>query len=382
MSQATSLRFKSNLLVCLISVTPLFINLLTKESIATNLIKILSILLAIAFREKRKDELSDRDTSILYFFVLVAFLQFSNFVNSCPLQLNLYFHLFWFFYIFSQSWFRESILESSLIFVQFTCLVSILLVVFHISPNNLSLSSNGYFVPLTDFLKLSYRQQGIFSHPNTYSLYCFILIALAIIVKNRISKFWLLVALFGLLVSGSRTFQYLSLLLIFFQLRYYVVKKFDYRLKFRAVYFTYLFLVSFLFFLEFTNIPSVNEDSLTGRYGIWVICLRELSSQIIYGLGSNYSDRFTNLGLLPSNANSVHSLYLDPLISGGLIGCLLFICFLNRLIRNASTFNPNYRFIFVCILISGVSETIWSASSFSIISIIFAYFSRRRSLDD
>jgi hypothetical protein len=382
MSQATSFRIKSNLLICLISVTPLFINLLTEKSIATNLVKILAIFLAIAFREKEKNKLHDSNTSLVYFFALVVFLQFSNFVNSSPLQLNMYFHLFWFYYIFSQSWFRKSIMDSSLIFVQFTCLVSILLVVFHIQPNNLSLSTNGYFVPLTDFLKLSYRQQGIFSHPNTYSLYCFILIALTLIVKNSIGKFWLLVALFGLLVSGSRTFQYLSLLLIFFQLRYHVVKKLDYRLKPRAVFIIYFLLVSFFIFLQFTNIPSVNEASLTGRYGIWTICLRELSPQMIYGLGSNYSDKFTNLGLLPSNANSVHSLYLDPLISGGIIACLLFICFLNRLIRNVSTFNNNYRFIFVCFLVSGIAETIWSVSSFSIISILFAYFSRSRSLDD
>jgi len=201
------------------------------------------------------------------------------------------------------------------------------------------------------------------------------LIGLSIVVKKRLSVIWISVGLFGLLTSGSRTFQLLSLLLLVFSLvekrfRAYFLSKNSRLNRFPIIY---AGIIAYFFILLFTSNTKLSPDSLTGRYGIWSQSLSAMDGHLLFGLGTDYSLQLIQRGVLPNNANSVHSLYLEALLSGGLVGGILALGFFYTVFRRVRDVGGAIFLLFILILVAGVTETMFSLASFGVMNLFFAY---------
>jgi O-antigen ligase len=76
---------------------------------------------------------------------------------------------------------------------------------------------------------------------------------------------------------------------------------------------------------------------------------------------------------LPNYANSAHSLYLEALLSGGVVGGMLALGLFYTMFRRIRPVGGALFLLFVLILVAGVTETMFSLASFGIMNLFFAY---------
>ena len=367
--------FKSNMLVVQLLLAPIFLDLVTANSTFTYALKFSAVLFAIAIREQ-SFQVSESEKSHFLLLLMIAMILISaNFVNAVSFQPNILFNLFWFWYLRDQLWFRNVFLQSILFSLQILGVTSILTTLTSLLPQFTKLQSTNYFVPLNDLLGLQYRQQGVFTHPNTYALFSFMLIGLSIVVKKRMSVIWISVGLFGLLTSGSRTFQLLSLLILAFSVVEKIFGTFFLSKKSRIYRFPiiYLGVIAYFFILLFTSNTKLSPESLTGRYGIWSQSITAMDNHLFFGLGTDYSLQLIQRGVLPNYANSAHSLYLEALLSGGIMGGILALGLFYTMFRRIRPVGGALFLLFVLILVAGVTETMFSLASFGVMNLFFAY---------
>jgi O-antigen ligase len=128
-----------------------------------------------------------------------------------------------------------------------------------------------------------------------------------------------------------------------------------------------------------TGIPeNVNQDSLTGRIGIWQIALEIYQSSPMIGLGSNYASNEIARGIFPLGANSAHSLYLDALVTGGPLLLWSVVTLVGRVVTNANH-GINMQLFGISIALAGFTETIWTFYSFNAVNLFFAYLMSEKS---
>lgn len=311
----------------------------------------------------------------------VAAIIVANFFSSSELEPNLFVNILWIWIIANNQDFRNFFLHA-LLFAINPLLVLSAFTQFGILANiDSGLSSKGYFMPFNSILGLINRQQGIFSHPNTLSLYCLLSIGLIFSLKPSHAWFWVCLAIFELLTAGSRTFQILSLTLclsVFIQSK--LMEKPRIEMIFRNSKFLIIYLSCLtLLLLIATGIQeNINQESLTGRIGIWQIALEVYRSGPIVGLGSNYASNEITFGTFPIGANSAHSLYLDALVTGGplLLGSAIIL--VGRVVTNTNH-GLNMQLFVISIALAGLTETIWTFYSFNAVNLLFAYLMSEKS---
>lgn len=366
---------KSNILIVLLLLAPLLLDLFTKNAIVTYSVKISAILYAIVI----KQQISRATESLMFNYGLLiligAILISSNFLNSVSFEPNILFNLFWFWYFKYQSWLRNNFLDSLFFSLKICGAGSMFLTLTSLPSRDTKLNSAGYFVPLNDLLGLTYRQQGIFSHPNTYGLFSFLLICLTLLMRKNLSLIWISIGLFGLLTSGSRTFQILSSLILIFALtgRISSASSILERIRLDSLRIVYLSVIAYFMIQISFRDTKFNPDSLTGRVGIWSKSLTELNDHLFIGLGTDYASQLVQNGSLPANANSVHSLYLDGFMSGGIIAGMLLLALFYRIFRRMKLAGGELLVMFFLIFVAGFTETMFSMASFGVVNLLFAF---------
>lgn len=367
--------FRSNALVFLLLFAPIFLNLLTPNSSITYSLKIFSILFAVVVREQRAETLESTKLNFVLPLLLASLLIATNFLNSVGFQYNILFNLFWFWYFRDQQWFRDVFLETLFLSLKICGLISLVTTLASLLPQDSELDSTNYFVPLNELLGLQYRQQGIFTHPNTYALFSFLLISLTLLVSKRLSMIWTAVGLFGLLTSGSRTFQILSLLILI----YHVLSKKSQAafilssLRLNSLQIIHFGVIAYFVAQLSSRTATFSPDSFTGRYGIWSKSLAALSDHLFWGLGTDYSSRLVQNGDLPIFANSAHSLYLDGFLSGGIFVGMTTLALFYITYRNMKSAGGVLHIMFLLIFVAGFTETMFSLASFGVMNLLFAY---------
>ena len=366
---------KSIIVVFQLLLAPVFLDLITTNSTFTYALKFSAVLFAIAFREQSFTMPESHKLHFALLILMATILIATNFLNSVSFQPNILFNIFWFWYFKDQLWFRNVFLQTLLFSLQIICIISIFTTLTSLLPQFLKLDSTNYFVPLNNLLGLEYRQQGVFSHPNTYGLFSFMLIALSFVVKKKMSLIWISVGLFGLLTSGSRTFQLLSLLILIFaffeqQSRTIFLSK---KISANKILIIYLGIIAYFVVLLSTSNTALSPESLNGRYEIWNQSLSALGDNLFFGLGTDYASQLIERGIVPINANSVHSLYLEGLLSGGVIGGVVSLALFRIMYRRISPVDGSLFAMFLLILVAGVSETMFSMASFGVMNLFFAY---------
>ncbi len=366
---------KSNILIVLLLLAPILLELITKNSVITYSVKISAILYAIVI----KQQISQATESLTFNFglllLIASILIASNFLNSVSFQPNIFFNLFWFWYFRNQLWLRNNFLNSLFFSLKICGVGSLFVTLTSLLSQETKLTSAGYFVPLNDLLGLTYRQQGIFTHPNTYGLFSFLLISLTLVMSKKLSLIWISIGLFGLLTSGSRTFQILSSLILVFALIGRISKASSVLKKFRldGIRIVYLSVIAYFMIQISFRDTKFNPDSLTGRLGIWSKSLSALSDQLFIGLGTDYSSQLVQNGVLPTNANSVHSLYLDGFLSGGILAGMLLLVLFYSIFQAMKLAGGELLVMFFLILIAGFTETMFSMASFGVMNLLFAF---------
>jgi hypothetical protein len=299
----------------------------------------------------------------------------SDLWNYGSIQPNIFYNLFWFWYFTEQAWLRKTFYASLLFILRLCGLFSLLATFFPILPKVTSLDSSNYFVPINRILGLTFRQEGIFSHPNTYAFFSFLLIGFTFVLNQRFRILWLCIGTFGLLTSGSRTFQFLAILFLSLVFCDFVFKKLNY-LRNRIINIPLILYFLSSSFLAFQALPissSFGFVTLSGRYEIWSQNFKAFLDQPILGLGTKYASMQINEGLLSATANSVHSLYGEGFISGGIIyGTLSLFLFL-VVLRNMKFLGGHSFNIFFLIFLAGITETMFSLASFGVLNLLFAY---------
>lgn len=373
---------KSHMLIVLLLLAPILLNLLPENKIFTYSAKISAVILAILFRQHYSESLRFRNQDLILLSVIVGFFLFSNSINGVAFEPNILYNLFWLLYFRDQLWLRDNFLYSLYFVLKLCCILSIFFTFSSPVAQETQLSSVTYFVPLNNFLGLEYRQQGIFSHPNTYGLFSFLLLSISLICGKKSRLVWFSVGLFGLLISGSRTFQLVSLIFVIRILleRNSTAALLLRKYKLDSLKILYLCIVVY-FIIQLSNwTTTLNSDFLTGRFGIWNKSLPVLRDNFFIGLGTEYPSILIQSGLWPISANSAHSLYFDGFLSGGSIGGSLMITFFYIIVRRIRSASIDIRVMFLLIFIAGVSETMFSIASFGVINLLFVFafsFSKR-----
>lgn len=344
------------------------------NQILTSSLKLASLIFSILCLNRRIfHNRVQLDIASFSFFSILCCLQISAIINNHFFQPNLIVYFFWGIIFFRVHQIRHLILLSikDSIFVLLS--LSLVTIVVNYNPQNLSFDTSGYWLPLNIFLKNDTRQFGVFTHPNTLAQIS--VFALFFYFYFKENKILLMLSLLGITASGSRTYEICYILLIFLNSLY---RNKSFKNRKLEMIFPMFFLLYLLTTLVITLLSvgfklSVSDSTFTGRGQIWLYVINSLSKNYLFGLGPNYIGTINNLQRINSYANSAHSIYLELLVSGGVIS-VIFLCillskiFLLQLVRLDNSF-----YLLLVFLIAGITETIVNFSSFGIANFLFLH---------
>ena len=206
------------------------------------------------------------------------------------------------------------------------------------------------------------RWLGVTINPNALGMQGLVLIWLSVnlffLVKSKLEKIIIIsaiiAALFTIIKADSMTSLITSMIVIIYTCYCYLFGKLS--LSIKLILFTLSFL-SFLFIVTFyMNATELADTSLattgrnttfTGRSFQWKIALTEASNHLIFGLGFDNSEQLTKKYHL--NMTQLHNGYLETLVKGGLVGCILLIfVFVKTIIHQLQIKSKNtHNFIFL-----------------------------------
>ncbi|MEZ8186316.1 O-antigen ligase family protein [Shewanella sp. 5S214] len=220
----------------------------------------------------------------------------------------------------------------------------------------------------------STRMQGVSGHPNTLAFILGINIVITVnlmlkkVLSNKISFLSIFLSLIVLFLCNSKT-NILSVIICFFIFFIFRRKTYSIMLflcSIIIVFFIITFVVMPEFYIDIIRSASRTGDineilTFTGRSSIWSFVLDIIYQKIIFGWG--YSSA---VDVLVSNSAKVgftvaqtHNLYLQILMSGGVI---CFIVFLKLIFEIISSSINNDKVVFLqlifYILLVGFSEAI------------------------
>jgi len=219
------------------------------------------------------------------------------------------------------------------------------------------------------------RNYGIFAHPNT--LGGIASTSLLFMIGFKWKKIYMLLPIFCLIKSGSRTAILVSLLvLIIYSIRLiFLSQKISTSLRkieFPLVVGTFLMGILLAATVQFLNyIDLIDPSALTARAQIWQRSFEIFKASSLFGLGFNWEDRAIESQLLNLWATSAHNVLLEILFATGIVGLVVVLFCIVKVLAFFPNLDLIEKLAVVAMLTIGISESFISVQYPSFLTYLF-----------
>jgi O-antigen ligase len=219
------------------------------------------------------------------------------------------------------------------------------------------------------------RNYGIFTHPNT--LGGIASTSLLFMIGFKWKKIYMLLPIFCLIKSGSRTAILVSLLvLIIYSIRLiFLSQKISNSLRkieYPLVVGTFLMGILLAATVQFLNyIDLIDPSALTARAQIWQRSLEIFKASSLFGLGFNWEDRAIESQLLNLWATSAHNVLLEILFATGIVGLVVVLFCIVKVLAFFPNLDLIEKLAVVAMLTIGISESFISVQYPSFLTYLF-----------